>query len=135
VCNAMRPAEMQIRIHTQTQMDDTQCSSLGVNKPSILTQQHGCNHRPPTMGINTFPGLVPVSPSTATQLVPTTAQTIQPELNKLEFQISSTESAALLELKKKFFNYALIKHTIADTNSKVSLQFHQYLIMYYITLL
>ena len=52
------------------------------------------------MGINTVPGLVPVSPSTATQLVPTTAQTIQPELNKLEFQISSTESAALLELKK-----------------------------------
>ena len=95
----------------------TQCSSLGVDKPSVLTQQHGCNHPPPTTGINTVPGLVPVSPSTDTQLVPTTAQTIQPELNKLEFQISSTESAALLELKKKFFNYALIKHTIADTNS------------------
>jgi len=140
VCNvetpqAMRQAEMQIRIHTQAQMDDTQCSSLGFDKPSILTQQHGCNHPPLTTGINTVPGLVPVSPSTDTQLVPTTAQTIQPELNKLEFQISSTESAALLELKKKFFNYALIKHTIADTNSKVSLQFHQYLIMYYITLL
>ena len=86
------------------------------------------------MGINTVPGLVPVSLSTATQLVPTTAQTIQPELNKLEFRISSTESAALLELKK-FFNYALIKHTTVDTNSKVPLQFHQYLCTIIITLL
>jgi len=38
-----------------------------------------------------------------------------------------------LELKK-FFNYALIKHTIVDTNSKVPLQFHQYLCTIIITL-
>jgi len=90
-------------------------------------------HHLRTTGINTVPGLVPGGPSTDTQLVPTTAQTIQPELNKLEFRISSTDSAALFELKK-FFNYALIKHTIADTNSKVLLQITSTYVLYHPTL-
>ena len=53
-----------------------------------------------------------------TQLVPTTQ-------HELEFQINPSELAALFELRKQFFSYALIKYVLAKT-SKVTLQFHQY---------